>query len=189
MFDIGFSELMLVGVVALIVLGPERLPKVARTAGQWLGKAQRYVNDVKADIAREGELAELKKLKGEMETAAHEAKTALDNAAQNLEQQVQAAQTEVTDSYNALQNDYASTAQPAAPADGVSNDPFAPLPEPLTDVQPELAAQESNAVADPVHEVSAQRQEADSLINEITKLEERLAQLRRNAEAARNIAA
>ena len=50
MFDIGFSELMLIGIVALIVIGPERLPKVARTLGHLLGRAQRYVNDVKSDI-------------------------------------------------------------------------------------------------------------------------------------------
>jgi Tat protein translocase TatB subunit len=69
MLDIGFSELLVIGGVALVVLGPEKLAVVARTAGKWSGKAQRYVNDVKADIAREGELAELRKLKAEMESA------------------------------------------------------------------------------------------------------------------------
>ncbi len=62
MFDIGLSELGVIGVVALVVLGPERLPKVARAAGRWAGKVQRYVSDVKADINREAELAELKAL-------------------------------------------------------------------------------------------------------------------------------
>lgn len=62
MFDIGFSELMLIAVVALIVIGPERLPRVARTAGHLLGRLQRYVSDVKADINREIQLEELKKL-------------------------------------------------------------------------------------------------------------------------------
>jgi sec-independent protein translocase protein TatB len=61
MFDIGFSELAAIGVVALIVIGPERLPKVARTAGHLLGRLQRYVSTVKADISREMELDELKK--------------------------------------------------------------------------------------------------------------------------------
>src|SRR5215510_11285056 len=56
MFDIGFSELLVIAVVALIVIGPERLPKVARTLGHLFGRMQRYVNDVKADIAREMEL-------------------------------------------------------------------------------------------------------------------------------------
>ena len=62
MFDIGFSELMVIGIVALVVIGPERLPKVARTLGHLLGRAQRYVSDVKADINREIQLDELKKL-------------------------------------------------------------------------------------------------------------------------------
>src|SRR5262249_15870907 len=56
MFDIGFSELLVIGVVALIVIGPERLPRVARTVGVLAGRLQRYVADVKADINREIEL-------------------------------------------------------------------------------------------------------------------------------------
>ena len=70
MFDIGFSELMIIAVVALIVIGPERLPKVARTLGHLFGRMQRYVNDVKADISREMELDELKKLQASMQDAA-----------------------------------------------------------------------------------------------------------------------
>lgn len=62
MFDIGFSELMLIALVALIVIGPERLPRVARTAGHLLGRLQRYVGDVKADINREMQIEDLKKL-------------------------------------------------------------------------------------------------------------------------------
>ena len=62
MFDIGFSEIVVIAVVALIVIGPERLPKAARTMGHLFGRLQRYVNDVKADINREMELDELRKL-------------------------------------------------------------------------------------------------------------------------------
>jgi sec-independent protein translocase protein TatB len=69
-FDIGFSELMVIAVVALIVIGPERLPKVARTLGHLFGRMQRYVNDVKADISREMELDELRKLQTTMQDAA-----------------------------------------------------------------------------------------------------------------------
>jgi len=61
MFDIGFTELIIIGVVALIVVGPERLPKVARTAGHLFGRMQRYVSTVKSDISREIELDELRK--------------------------------------------------------------------------------------------------------------------------------
>lgn len=70
MFDIGFSEMAIIAVVGLVVLGPERLPKVARQLGQWLGKLQRYVSDVKSDISRQMELEELRKLQGEMKDAA-----------------------------------------------------------------------------------------------------------------------
>jgi len=63
MFDIGFSELMVIGLVALIVIGPERLPGVARTLGILAGRLQRYVADVKADINREVELDEFRKMK------------------------------------------------------------------------------------------------------------------------------
>lgn len=77
MFDFSFGELALIGVIALVVLGPERLPKVARTVGDWLGKAQRYVNQVKADIHREIELAELKKLQEEARAAAQSVQSAV----------------------------------------------------------------------------------------------------------------
>src|SRR5574343_264952 len=70
MFDIGFSELMVIGIVALIVIGPEKLPKVARTLGHLLGRAQRYVNDVKSDINREIQLDELKKLQAQVTDSA-----------------------------------------------------------------------------------------------------------------------
>jgi sec-independent protein translocase protein TatB len=70
MLDFSFGELAMIGTVALVVLGPERLPKVARTVGDWVGKAQRYVNQVKSDINREMELAELKKLQEEAQSAA-----------------------------------------------------------------------------------------------------------------------
>ena len=67
MFDIGFSEILIIAVVALIVIGPERLPKVARTLGHLLGRMQRYVNDVKADISREMELDEIRKQQAQMQ--------------------------------------------------------------------------------------------------------------------------
>lgn len=69
MFDIGFSELVAVSLIALIVLGPKRLPEVARTAGRWMGQLRRFITDVKQDIDREihsEDLAELRKLKEEL---------------------------------------------------------------------------------------------------------------------------
>ena len=70
MFDFGFSELLLIGVVALVVLWPERLPQVARTAGFWLGKIRTYVDSVKSELNRQVEAAELREVKESMESAA-----------------------------------------------------------------------------------------------------------------------
>src|SRR6476620_849733 len=70
MIDFGFDKIALIGAVALIVIGPEKLPRVARTVGHLIGKAQRYVADVKAEVNRSIELEELKKMKTEFEDAA-----------------------------------------------------------------------------------------------------------------------
>jgi len=72
LIDFGFDKIALIGAVALIVIGPEKLPRVARTVGHLLGKAQRYVNDVKAEVNRSIELEELKKMKTQFEDAAHD---------------------------------------------------------------------------------------------------------------------
>ena len=77
MFDIGFSELLVIGLVALIVIGPQKLPRVARTAGHLLGRLQRYVADVKADINREIELDELRKMRDSMQKAASDMETSV----------------------------------------------------------------------------------------------------------------
>jgi sec-independent protein translocase protein TatB len=77
MFDIGFSELLVIGVVALIVIGPQKLPRVARTAGILMGRLQRYVSDVKADINREIELEELRKMRDSMQQAAIDFQTSV----------------------------------------------------------------------------------------------------------------
>jgi sec-independent protein translocase protein TatB len=77
MFDFGFSEMLVIGLVALVVLGPERLPRVARQAGQWLGKLQRYVSDVKTDINRQMELEELRSLQKEVTEAARDVEKSL----------------------------------------------------------------------------------------------------------------
>jgi len=83
MIDLGLSKMALIGAVALVVIGPEKLPRVARTLGMLLGKAQRYVSDVKAEVNRSMELDELKKMKSSVE-----------NAAQEVEQSIQATGTD-----------------------------------------------------------------------------------------------
>ncbi|MCB5188405.1 Sec-independent protein translocase protein TatB [Methylobacillus caricis] len=77
MFDIAFSELVVIGVVALIVIGPEKLPKVARTVGLLLGRVQRYVNGVKSDISRELHFEELQRLQNEVRQGINQAESAV----------------------------------------------------------------------------------------------------------------
>jgi len=85
MFDIGFSELMVIALVALIVIGPERLPRVARTLGHLAGRLQRYVSDVKADINREVELDELRKMRDSMQEAASGMESSVNTELQKTE--------------------------------------------------------------------------------------------------------
>ena len=118
MFDIGFSELMVIGVVALIVIGPERLPKVARTMGHLFGRMQRYVNDVKADISREMQLEELRKLQADMQ-----------DAARNFE-------TSVTKEVNATQSEIEKIAQEANPTPLPAPAEAAPIPQAPANPEP-----------------------------------------------------
>ena len=70
MFDISFTEMLIVAIAALVIIGPERLPKVARQAGNWVTKMRRYVDDVKSDFNRQIELSELRDLKKDVQDAA-----------------------------------------------------------------------------------------------------------------------
>lgn len=109
MFDVGFSELVVIGVVALVVIGPERLPKVARTVGLLVGRLQRYVNDVKADINREMELDELRKIQTQFQDAAKEVESSITTqvsaAEQDLNQSIAAPLSEaLADAGNPVSN-------------------------------------------------------------------------------------
>lgn len=89
MIDIGITKIALIGAVALIVIGPEKLPRLARTVGTLLGKAQRYVADVKAEVNRSMELDELKKMKETMEDAARDVENSIQTSASDFEKQWQ----------------------------------------------------------------------------------------------------
>lgn len=80
MIDLGLTKIAVIGVVALVVIGPEKLPKVARMAGTLYGRAQRYLNDVKSEVSREMELDELKNLRKQAEEAASTFKDEMDNS-------------------------------------------------------------------------------------------------------------
>lgn len=104
MFDVGFSELLVIGLVALIVIGPERLPRVARTLGILAGRLQRYVADVKADINREVELDELRKMKDSVQ-----------EAASGIENSVQSELNKTADELNAAANSATMNSAVGAP--------------------------------------------------------------------------
>lgn len=87
MIDLGISKLALIGAVALIVIGPEKLPRVARTVGTLLGKAQRYVNDVKAEVNRSMDLDELRKMKDTVQEAARDVEQSIHTGASDFEKQ------------------------------------------------------------------------------------------------------
>ena len=110
MFDVSFSELILIGVIALIVIGPERLPTVARTVGHLLGRAQRYVNDVKSDIQREMEKNDIGDLKNQLEDAANSVKNSVAEAGSSLREPI----TEAHDALKSASEAVSASAKAAA---------------------------------------------------------------------------
>lgn len=96
MFEVGLSEIMVIAVVALIVIGPERLPKVARTLGHLWGRAQRYINGIKADISRDMALEELRQMQQKVQQQATDAHHAVQQASRSVEQQVHQLNSAVT---------------------------------------------------------------------------------------------
>jgi len=141
-FDVGFSELMVIAVVALIVIGPERLPRVARTMGHLFGRLQRYVNDVKADINREIELDELRKFKSTFEDAARGIESNVNATVDSVQGEVSKTETEL----NALTKIEDTAAAP----------PGAPQPGPADAAsQPGQAGREAQGGAPPPPEKTA----------------------------------
>jgi sec-independent protein translocase protein TatB len=88
MIDLGLEKMMVIGAVALIVIGPEKLPRVARTVGTLIGKAQRYVADVKAEVNRSIELDELRKMKQEVESAARDVESSIHSGVRDIEREL-----------------------------------------------------------------------------------------------------
>jgi sec-independent protein translocase protein TatB len=138
-FDVGFSELMVIAVVALIVIGPERLPRVARTMGHLFGRLQRYVNDVKADINREIELEELRKFKTTFEDAARGFETSVNTTVNSVQTEVNKTESEL----NAL----AQGGEPAAPPAPDFDPAFGPTPD-VARTAPEEPATEAKGGTD-----------------------------------------
>jgi sec-independent protein translocase protein TatB len=138
MFDIGFSELLVIGVVALVVIGPERLPKVARTLGHLFGRLQRYVSQVKSDINREMEMSELSKVKTEFESAAREFQRDVETKVGDAEKELREVQADI-DRQLAPE---APVATVATPPEGAPEPAPAQAPAPAASPQLELAIEE-----------------------------------------------
>jgi len=113
MFDIGFSELMVIGLIALIVIGPERLPRVARTIGHLVGRMQRYVADVKSDINREMELEDLRKMRDSVQSAAADIRSSMNTVSADLAKM----ESEMNSSVAAITAEASAPASPTPPPD------------------------------------------------------------------------
>ncbi|GGE72030.1 MAG TPA: Sec-independent protein translocase protein TatB [Paenalcaligenes hominis] len=121
MFDISFSELLLIGVVALVVLGPERLPRVARTVGHMFGRAQRYMNEVKTDIQREIDLDEISSIKKQMEDASSSIKQSVNQFGNQIKDPLEEARKAV----NELEHDTETMAKSLADSTKDTSQPAA----------------------------------------------------------------
>ena len=146
MFDVGFSELMVIAVVALIVIGPERLPRVARTMGHLFGRLQRYVNDVKADINREIELDELRKFKSTFEDAARGFESSVSTTVDSVQSEVTKTESELS---TLAQGGEAPASSPEVdPAFGATaNAAQASQPESATDPKGDAASRSEKTAA------------------------------------------
>jgi sec-independent protein translocase protein TatB len=144
MFDIGFSEIVVIGVVALVVIGPERLPKAARTLGVLFGRMQRYVSEVKADINREMALDDLKRLQQDVKTAAADLQSSVQQAVGDFQSGVRDIGNELDKTAATAQAALADTAASAAPAAdsaaAASESAAAAAPAPVTETETETAA-------------------------------------------------
>ena len=104
MFDIGFSELVVIGVVALVVIGPERLPRVARTAGHLMRRLQRYVSEVKADIQREIPLDELTTLQRDLQGSVQDFRNSLSDEIHSVKKEIEETSQSLQSDINAIKN-------------------------------------------------------------------------------------
>ncbi len=139
MFDLGFTEILVIGVVALVVLGPERLPEVARMAGKLFAQAQRYISDVKTEFNRETHLAEIQKLREEISSSASALKTSVTEITSSVDTQTRELNETMrevvdgekkSDSYTEFNQSDATLkdedvfAKSAQPSSFVTNNPF-----------------------------------------------------------------
>ena len=149
MFDIGASEIFVIGVVALIVIGPERLPRVAKTVGHLFGRLQRYVSEVKSDINREIELEELRALKATMQDAARTIEQSVTSQVNYIDSEVKQAGADIQKQVESAKQEIESA---AAPVTGIQlMPPVAPAPDapPATAVETSVKPDASGPRVEP----------------------------------------
>lgn len=95
MFDVGFSEIVVIMVVALVVIGPKRLPAVARTMGQWWGRLQRYINRIKMDVTTSMELEELRELERKVKAETEALERSVQQAGNDINHEVRQLEKEL----------------------------------------------------------------------------------------------
>lgn len=124
MFDVGFTEILLIGIVSLVVIGPERLPTVARTLGQWIGKLQRFVKGVKTDLASELDSGDLKKLIGDQREQINELRDMVSSAQKDLQSTTQSVVKSTREGLSELETtiEKAKSDDPVESADDVKDD-------------------------------------------------------------------
>ena len=143
MFDMGFTEMMLIGIVALIVIGPERLPGVARTAGKYFGRLKRFMTSVKADVEQELRADELREILAQQQKELDKLKDNISDAGRDFEKQASDAGAEIADG---LDDSPASETPRAAPEPTVKSAPSASLDSsPGADAPPDTGTAESTA--------------------------------------------
>lgn len=113
MIDLGLTKIALIGVVALVVIGPEKLPRVARMAGSLFGRAQRYINEVKSEVSREIELDELRKMQKDMQDAASNVQQTFAQHISETESTLHSAWDDAMDTADAQANALSGTPTPA----------------------------------------------------------------------------
>lgn len=143
MFDIGFSELLVIGVAALLVLGPERLPKLARDVGRWVGRARRFIDHVRDEIDREVELSELRRLRDEIEARAREVSGEADSIVASAEDAVRSTLDDVALPLPGASVPPAPVDAPVKPKRRAPRKEAAPLATPDAGAAPEAATASS----------------------------------------------
>jgi len=122
MFDAGFLEMLVIGIIALVVIGPERLPGVARTIGGWIGKARAFVDSTKRDIEREINASEMRELLDSQKKEIDELRNIVDDTKQSFKQQASEVTKTFTDTAKVLQESTKVDSSTSKPTQPVKND-------------------------------------------------------------------